>query len=205
VSAPTADPNLGRRWPIRASLGVVVFLPAAATLVWLDLWRSLVPEQEWLAVVGIPAGYLLVAIGTVCTAGARPRAAAVGFVAALIAPARHRPDLVRTAYAAIAASGEELLFRVLGLWLLGNGVTAVAVTSVAFVASHVPGARPDKRFPAALDALLSGVALGILCLAAGGVAAIIAHFVRNVALDSIRLGRARLADRAPRSETEENP
>ena len=188
------------RWRPGVTLGLVVLVPAAVLGATLEP-GPLVPSSPWLLLIGLPAGYLLVGLGGLVTSPGRPTAARDVLVAAVVVPLRHRPPIDLVVRALAAATGEELLFRMLGLWALGSGPAGVLLSSAAFAAAHLPGAPPDRRLRTVVDAFLSGLALAALYIATAGLAtAILAHFARNVAQDAIRIGLSR---RVPRRDTQE--
>ncbi len=183
-------------------LGIVALLPAAGVLVWLQLWDRLVATPMWLAATAIPAGLLLVVITTTTTSRKGPRFTARLILATIAAPFRHPPPLRGILATLVAATGEELIFRLLGLWLLGHDTVGIAVTSLVFALAHVPAARKGRRLVRFIDAALCGALLAGLYVGTGGLAApVMAHFIRNLSLDSLRIGHARVKDRKEEGET----
>ena len=149
---------------------------AAVAAVGLPPWQPLAPAVS-APIVGSAIGLALF----VALAGA-PR----------LPPAPLRVTAARAAYLAAAAAFEEVLWRGLGLGLLGPRIgvaAALAATSIAFALSH-------RRTPGPLRALhvLTGLGFGAAFLCAGLVAAIVGHAVYNILID---LGVQ--AERGPRT------
>ena len=184
-------------------LGVIVLLPAAAGVVWLDLVERLIATPWWLVFAGVPAGYVLVVISTVVTSRRGLRFAGRQLVATIAAPFTTRLPVTTVLRGVAVATGEKLLFRLLGLWLLGQGALGVVVTSVVFALAHLLGARPGRATATLVDAVLCGAALAAVYILTGGVlAAVVAHVVRNLSLDALRLAREVARSRAAAEEGE---
>jgi membrane protease YdiL (CAAX protease family) len=174
-------------WPPRVSLGILALVPCAVAVGLLGLADRLLAVPAWLVALGLPAAAVLVGVSTLLTTRKGPRFALRVWIAALAAPFRRPPAALRWAHLLLAATGEELLFRVLGLWLLGPGVVGVAVTSVAFALPHLLAARPGRRTSGTADAVVNGACYAGLYVGCGGVApAVLAHFLRNVCLEALR-------------------
>ncbi len=173
------------------SLGVVALIPASFAVIWLDLSERLSGTPSGLALLGVPVGISLVAVSNLVMKRKPWRFFWRQQLATLYAPARYRLPVVRTVHVFVAATGEELLFRLIGFWLLGHGALGFFVTTSAFALCHLAVARKGRAITTFLDAGLGGAALGGLYLFSGGVAAcVIAHFLRNFWLESLRLGVA---------------
>jgi len=176
-----------RFWPPRVSLGILALVPCAAAVALLGLADRLLAVPAWLAVLGLPAAAVLVGVSTLLTTRKGLRFALRLWSVALAAPFRRPPAASRWAHLLLAAAGEELLFRVLGLRLLGPGVVGVAVTSVAFALPHLLAARLGRRTVVTVDAAVNGACYAGLYVGCGGVApAVLAHFLRNVCLEALR-------------------
>lgn len=171
-------------------LGIVALPAAAAAVLAVDLWDRLLPSPGWLVTAGLPAGLLLVLVTTLVTSRKGLRFALRQYLVTVAAPFHSFPPPAQVFTALVAATGEELLFRLLGLWLLGAGPVGIGATSALFAAAHLLVARPGRRLVTMLDAGLCGALLALLYVATGGIAAAaLAHFIRNLALDSLRLAR----------------
>ena len=194
-----------RPWFLRLSLGIAVLLPAALVVALLPLTDRLLPTPLWLVALGLPAAPLLVLTATLLTTRKGPAFALRVWPVALAAPLRRPPPPLRWAHLLLAATGEELLFRVLGLHLLGPGPLGVAVTCLAFALPHLLAARPGRRAAAFVDAFTAGAAFAALYLVGGGVApAVLAHFLRNVHLEALRGLVAQRAHRDPAARSSQS-
>ena len=183
-------------------LGIVALLPAAGVLVWLQFWDRLLGAPAWLCATGIPAGLLLITVTTLVTSRKGARFTAKLLLATVTAPFRDPPPVRGILASLVAATGEELIFRLLGLWLLGEGVLGISATTLAFALAHLPTAKSGRRLVTFIDAALCGALLAGLFLATGGIAApALAHFIRNLSLDSLRLGHRRAKDRESKGES----
>jgi membrane protease YdiL (CAAX protease family) len=181
----------GARRPGWMNLGAVVLLPAAGAVLWLDLQQALTASSWARAALGVPGIAALVLVSTFVAARRGPVFALRQALVTLAAPSRVSLSGATILRSALAATGEELLFRLLGLWLLGQGALGVGVTTAAFALSHLLAARPGRRLRAVVDAALCGALLAGLFVITGGVAApIIAHFGRNLCFDALRRLRA---------------
>lgn len=182
-----AAPARPRPWFLRVSLGIAVLPPAALAVALLGLHPSLLAVPAWRALLGLPAAALLVLVSTLLTTRKGPAFALRVWPVALAAPLRRPPPPLRWAHLLLAATGEELLFRVLGLYLLGPGPLGVAATSLAFALPHLAVAPPGRRAAAFVDAFVNGAAFAALYLVGGGVVpAVLAHFLRNAHLEALR-------------------
>ena len=171
-------------------LGIVALPAGLIAVVALDLLDRLAASPAWLAAAGLPAGLIILLVTTLVTSRRGLRFALRQLLATVASPFRSPPTAARALVVVAAATGEEMLFRLLGLWLLGTGPLGIGVTSAAFAVAHLPAARPERRAVTLLDAGLCGVLLAITFEATGGIAAAaVAHAVRNLALDSLRRAR----------------
>lgn len=183
-------------------LGIVGLVPAAGVLLWLHLWDRLLATPVWLLAAAIPAGLLLIAVTTTVTSRKGPRFAFRLFLATIVAPFRDPPPFNGILASLVAATGEELIFRLLGLWLLGEGAVGISITTLVFALAHLPAAKPGRRLVTFIDTALCGALLAGLFLVTGGVTApALAHFIRNLSLDSLRLGHARAKELKTKGET----
>ncbi len=176
------------RWFIRFPLGVVVLLPAAGAVGWFGLTRWLLPEPIWMILLGIPFGWALLTFSTVLILRGPPERGMRLVFAAIVAPLRAPPPARRWVRSLATATGEELFFRLLGLWLIGPELFGIVLTTAFFALAHLVVAKPGRVMSTLLDATICGAALAVVYVETGGLGVVVvAHFVRNLSLDALRL------------------
>jgi CAAX protease family protein len=180
-----------------ARLFVYLFVGAAAALVALAFGVDPLVTEPWLGTTGVSGALLSVGVGTLVAAATVAatramlhRAEWARALHADLRPAVRDADGVTLALFALASGvGEELLFRGLGVQVLG-----IVLSSLAFGALH--RVRGRARWPYLVWATLMGLAFGVLFRMTGSLAGpIVAH----VAVNAANLRLLRDVDPAPRA------